>query len=282
MKHVAPLRFGAFAIALLFAFSSCRKEIVYLNQFPDPLKANATGQVAEYHNDRYDAFLGPQDHFLFTKLFDHSGNVSEIICGFDNGQLVYFVQANMLDLHIYDKGRHVYLVTQGASTSDTTAHIYLNAFGRPDSAIGNYRLFYHNPDDETPRDSTAIEKTYFSYQDHRLVGVKTVNYSGGTAETLQDVVQYDSVGNPVSFGPFTYAYDYTRKPKQQFYIDYINHSRNEYYLLQYLGYFPEVTSPINLRINQNGLPTIREVQFDGDDREYFYMMDEDRLRITYH
>jgi hypothetical protein len=51
----------------------------------------------------------------------------------------------------------------------------------------------------------------------------------------------------LSFASNTYEYDYSKKGKEQFYSEDYQGNDWPFYLLQYLGFFPEVNSPVNIR-----------------------------------
>ena len=69
---------------------------------------------------------------------------------------------------------------------------------------------------------------------------------------------YDKFGNILSFNGNTYQYDYSRKAKQQFYCDDFMGNCEPFYLLQYLGFFPEVNNPPNIRTH------VETTVFHGD------------------
>jgi hypothetical protein len=119
------------------------------------------------------------------------------------------------------------------------------------------------------------EIEYFYYKGNRIWYIKTI--LGGNADrpsqTGVDTVYFDSHGNPAKFGPNTYQYDYTRRVNFQYYIDDQMESVPGYYVCQYLGYFPEVTSPPNLRIHVQADEfnlTLLDYQFDPAGRMISY------------
>jgi hypothetical protein len=119
------------------------------------------------------------------------------------------------------------------------------------------------------------ESEYFFYKGNRIWYITTVPDTNGhfIPYSTTDTVHYDSHGNPSSFAFNTYQYDYTRKVDFQYYIDDQMESDYGYYVCQYLGYFPEVTSPPNLRIHTQAdefnLPLVDQ-QFDAAGRMISY------------
>ena len=251
MKRGLSYAIGISAVVCFLLFNSCNKVGFPLNHYPNPLTGNAGGcQVADYHLSEFDPL--PQGaYYLFHKKYDASGkNVKEII--FNISEDVFFgdIFRFQADYQVVDKGRKVYLITSdglGHGLPDTTATIYINASGRPDSIVSYSQLTYHF-------DKRAGEtvKTYFSYKDQRLFSARNV-FHGYFVQTDQtDTVHYDSHGNMSSFADYTYQYDYTRTAKQQCYLDDYMQNKGELYLCEYLGYFPEITSPTNVRTAISG------------------------------
>jgi len=272
MKRTNSLRFGIFAVALLLLLNSCHKTISSYDHFPDPLDGRY--QVAEYHSTQFNEYLPQPLHYPFGKKFNDSGKLTEIICSFDNEQLPSDVIPFQLDLHVVDQGRTIYLLTldtTGHGADDTTACIYLGWNGRPDSCICNYRLLFGRT-----IESHATGKTFFTYHDHRLFSVRNDNdYHNGFPSSVTDTVHYDHLGNPLSYSQNSYEYDTTRKARQQFYCDDYTGNSHTFYLLQYLGYFPEITSPPNVRTKVSryfGYPvyTLTGHQFDDKGRLIAY------------
>ncbi|MDO6432218.1 hypothetical protein Q4E93_16575 [Flavitalea sp. BT771] len=272
MKKANSLRIGIFAVALLLLLNSCHKGIYSYDHFPDPLEGGY--QVAEYHIPLFDHILPQPLHYPFGKKFNDSCKLTEIICSFDNEQLPSDVIPFQLDLHVIDQGRTIYLLTRdttGHGATDTTARIYLGWNGRPDSCVCNYRLLFHRT-----AESHATGKTFFTYRDHRLFSVRNDNdYNNGFPFSGTDTVRYDQLGNPLSYSQNSYEYDTTRKARQQFYCDDYMGSSHTFYLLQYLGYFPEITSPPNVRTKvtrffESGSYTLTGHQFDQEGRLIAY------------
>ena len=259
---------GMSAIALFLLFNSCNK-INLPNHFPDPLTGGC--QVAEFHGNTFD-FLYPQGiSYLFKKKYDPSGKtLKEIVFFFSEDQVPFELLQSQYDYQVVDKGRRVYLITQdafGHGQSDTSAVIYLNPSGRPDSIVSYSQITYHF-------DARAGEtvKTYFQYREQRLFTARTVKNGYFVSTDVTDTARYDHYGNAVSFADHIYQYDYTRQAKQQCYLDDYAQNRGEIYLLEYLGYFPELTSPVNLRTSLTGYEggSITNHQLDGDGKLISY------------
>ena len=268
MKKTNSLRIGTFAVALLLLLNSCHKNMYSNHHFPDPLAGK--NQVAEYHVSLFDQILPQPLHYLFGKKFDSSGKLTEIICSFDNVQMPSDIIPSQLDLHVVDSGRIIYLLTldtTGHGATDTTARIYLGSNDRPDSCLCNYRLLFNRT-----AASHATGKTFFTYQVHRLFSVRNDNdYNNRFPFSGTDTVRYDHLGNPLSFSQNSYEYDTTRKVRQQFYCDDYTGNSHSFYLLQYLGYFPEINSPAYVRTKvtrffESGSYTLTNHQFDQEGR----------------
>jgi hypothetical protein len=144
------------------------------------------------------------------------------------------------------------------------ARITLNKEGRAISCAATGAL---NPDYfENP----AIIENY-KYKNDRIIAVKSdyFSQSGIVLASLVDSVHYDNKGNISSFAGNSYQYDYTQKVKQQFYCDDFMGSHEPFYLLQYLGFFPEVNSPENVRTHVETVVfkgDLTNHQFDGNGR----------------
>lgn len=258
-------------IAALLLLHSCTKSFPPNQVFPDPLTGD--DQVAEYHIPFYDSYFMTKIPYLFRKTYDPSGKIlKEIVCSFTDDLTPSSLLEFRLDLTVQQKGRIVYLIKKDSlqkNPPDTTVRIYLNSKGRPDSCVGTNAL---DPD----AGGRPPESTYYFYKDNRLQVVRNVLLNGGPIPTSGgDTIHYDKYGNPSSFGENSYQYDYTRTAKQQFYCDDYMGGDDEFYLLQYLGYFPEVTSPVNIRIRvvtldvTEGFP-LSNHQFDAQGRLISY------------
>lgn len=264
-------------------FNSCIKDVPPRN-FVNPLVGGC--QVAEYHVAMFDALFPTPPPYLFRKTFDPSGRiVTEIDCNFTNDILPTDLLSTTLHLKIGQKGPVVYLIkvdTLKADFPDTVIRIYLDEKGRPDSCIGG-------PGSDPQAGSGSFEKEYYTYKDNRVTEVKmNVTFViGGSAFSFDaaDTVKYDKYGNPMSFGGNVYTYDYTRKARQQFYCDDFMGNESNFYLLQYLGFFPEVTSPVNVRTGVNtGSDTggpLTDQQFDKEGKLIGYAIDGIPVSITW-
>jgi hypothetical protein len=238
------------AIATVFMlFLSCQKDFIRADHFRNPLEAGC--QVAEYHIPEYDSDFPPRIPYLFKKTFDSSGKiVREIECFFND--IVTPHDILLPEFHhifkIEQRGRMIFLinkVTNKGNIPDTVARITLNNEGRAESCAANPELV---PDFES---KTAVTE-YYLYKSHRIVSIKSVFNQITPPNTFIDIdtLIYDNYGNILSCRDNSYQYDYSRKAKQQFYCDDImdgGDADEPFYLLQYLGFFPEVTSPVNIR-----------------------------------
>jgi hypothetical protein len=244
MKRNLSTTVSALPIALFFLFNSCGKEFPQEGFF-NPLIGGC--QVAEYHDSQYDVFFTTKPPYLFRKTFDPSGKIAtEMACGFSND--IVPEPRLQLDVLIAQKDRRVFLIRADSGKTivpDTLVTIYLNREGRPDSCIGR-----PGSDPETGT-TTGYEWEYYFYKDGKIQTVKHTIFFGGEEPGVffsgSDSVRYDKYGNPVSFGFNTYAYDYTRRGGQKFYLDAFMNDETDFYLLQYLGFFPEINNPPNLQ-----------------------------------
>ena len=193
--------------------------------------------VAEYHRPTYDQYdLGFP--FLFKKKYDKSGKkVEEIDCTFDNVTppefLIHFV------LLLQQKGQRLYLLDKN-NANDTVMKASLNNKGKVEYYETNGSLDWTN--------ATTHTFAYFFYKNNRLVFLKYGSSGSQGDYSSEDSLHYDPQGNILAFGSNFFEYDYTRTAAAQFYIDGIMEGHiNGFYLLQYLNFFPEVTSPPNVR-----------------------------------
>jgi hypothetical protein len=283
MKRNISLKVALTTATIFMLFNSCTKDVPFQNFF-NPLIGGC--QVAEYHVAQFDPLFPTPPPYLFRKTFDASGRiVKEIDCNFTNDILPADLLSSTLHLKIGQKGWVVYLIKEEslkADLPDTVVRIYLNEKGRPDSCIGG-------PGSDPQAGSGSFEKEYYTYKDNRVTNVKSnITFIGGGAHIFFDgtnTVKYDNYGNPLSFGANSYTYDYTRKARQQFYCDDFMGIESDFYLLQYLGFFPEVTSPVNVRTGVNtGSDTggpLTDQRFDGEGRLIGYAIDYTPVSITW-
>ena len=274
MSNLKPSLIGVCAIAFFLCLSSCRKDIFPIGQ--DPLTSR--DQVVEFHNNEFDN-LGPEygplpPHYPFVKMYDNAGKVRELICYFDIEQLPRDVTSFQVHVKVIEKGRKVYFLNVDSlnhGVSDTTAILYLNAAGRPDSCVGDYHFM-----ENRNAGKLAVATNTFHYKDNKLVYVTDLELSGPfVAASRADSVRYDQYGNALSFFVNSYQYDYTKTAKEQFYSNDFMQNYWEFYMLQYLGYFPEVNCPTHVRtavqrIGGQGFLTLSGHQFDGKGRLVSY------------
>lgn len=266
---------GVYALAFFLCFSSCRKDVFPIGQ--DPLTSKH--QVWAFSSDQFDNKLGAPDaivvpHYPFAKTYDNSGKVTELTCYFDIEQTPSDVLRYQVHVKVIEKGRKVYFLNVDSlyhGVSDTTAILYLNAAGRPDSCVGDYHFMQNRV-----AGKLAVARTSYHYKNNRLVAVSGVEFSGPLLVFAgTDSVKYDQYGNALSFTVNSYQYDYTKTANELFYSNDYMQSYWEFYMLQYLGYFPEVNSPIHLRtavqrISGQGYLKITGQQFDGKGRLVSY------------
>jgi hypothetical protein len=201
-------------------------------------------QVAAFHSSQFDAFYPTPPPYFFQKSFDATGKVvTGIDCSFSNDIVPLTLPSFTLHLNVVQKGLTVLLIRKPTGKEgdipDTLGRIYLNSAGRPDSCVGAAGI---DPFSAHP------EKERYYYKNGRLLAVYDAaffspgGYFGGT-----DTIHYDKYGNPLSFQNNSYQYDYSRRATQQYYSDDFMEGDRVFYLLQYLGFFPEVTNPPNVR-----------------------------------
>jgi hypothetical protein len=246
MKRNLSTTVSVLSIALFFLFNSCGKEFLPVGFF-NPLVGGC--QVAEYHDSQYDGFFTTKPPYLFRKTFDPSGRIAtEMACGFANDNVP--VPSLQLDVLISQKDRRVFLIRADSGkriAPDTLVTIYFNREGRPDSCIGR-----PGSDPEAGSAPGGYEWEYYYYKDGKIQTIKHTIFEGGESSASfsgTDTVHYDKYGNPVSYGFNSYTYDYTRKGGQKFYLDVFMNDEADFYLLQYLGFFPEINNPPNLQLS---------------------------------
>lgn len=259
------IAFTAMSI-ICFLFLTCNKSHDLPGNF-----INQDCQVAEYHIPEV------MVTFPFKKTYDASGKTLKVI------ECVFWPEIGPPQIsepeyhHIFQveqRGLMLYMIniqTNKGPLADTVVRITINNDGRVKSCIANSELF---PDGLPLNNSldTLVTEEYI-YRDNRVLAVKSY-YSGSDPETRIDSLTYDKYGNVLSFESNSYQYDYTRKAKQQFYcMDYMGGDW-PFYLLQYLGFFPEVTSPVNIRIYMRGsgdyYGSLTNHKFDSEGRLVSY------------
>ena len=233
--------YAAVGMLLLFASSSCRKDIGY---FPPQNPLTSEFQVVEYHQSVFDGF-DTVVVFPFRKKFDRTGReVVEIDGSYDYpiGES-FFKWYGYREMAISTKGRMIYLIDKKNLKNggpDTLLRVTLNAKGRPESTLADSTWFPPGG-----FGNFNVSETY-RYKDNRLVAVtrQRINngyYAGNSPET--DSLKYDQYGDLVSFNLNSYQYDYTHPAKQQYYCVGWQNDHEGFQYLEYLGYFPEVTNP---------------------------------------
>ncbi|MEJ7738985.1 MAG: hypothetical protein WKF97_16285 [Chitinophagaceae bacterium] len=179
--------------------------------------------------------------YLFAKKYDHTGKIiKEITCTFEN--IVRPDLMPVFNLVIKQKGLNVFLLNKN-NLLDTALKVLLNHNGKVIWSEASYDLIQQN----NYYRSSLFNR--YTYKDNRLFSVES-NYTDTSGRGLIDTLLYDSRGNILKVGSSSYEYDVSINVKKQFYIltDYMN-SQNGFFLLQYLGFFPEVTNPANLLTN---------------------------------
>jgi len=177
--------------------------------------------------------LGPYP-YLFSKTFDRDGNVETI----DAYLFSLGIDFN-LKARFSLKGQTLYCL-QRDNIADTFMIVQLNAKGRPVKAVETRSPAPSNP-------VVSAMQYDFTYNKNRLFSITAKNRFTSYSP---DTCTYDNAGNLVNLGRTdNYEYDLTQKPKQQFYFDAENTGSFFYglHFLEYLNFFPEITSPVNVR-----------------------------------
>ncbi len=229
-------------------------------------------QVAAFHNSQFDYFFPTPPPYLFQKSFDATGKVvTGIDCSFSNDILPWTLSSFTLHLNVVQQGWMILLINKPTGIKgdipDTLGRIYLDRDGRPDSCVGVGL---------DPFNAGALTKEHYFYKNGRLLAVNDIVYYnadyffGGT-----DTISYDRFGNPLSFMNNYYQYDYSRRVKQQYYSDDFMEADRVFYLLQYLGFFPEVTNPPNVRTRAADVDApegvnLSNLQFDSEGKLISY------------
>jgi hypothetical protein len=260
--------YAAIGVLFLFAASSCRKD---LGHFPQQNPLTSDYQVAECHATEYDEWLG-YAHYPFKKTYDHSGHtVVGIDCGFeDDRSYLTFQQSFYKSYTVSQKGQMVYLIKKTLSPGgghDTAIWLTLNGAGRPQSLKSDTSLIYDLLDYWPPQ---YLIQNYV-YKDNRIIAVNNILNEPHHGNPT-DSIKYDQYGNVILFNGNTWTYDYTRTAKQQFYYEGLTGPDEPFYLLIYLGYFPEISSPTNLLISYTDYQshTVSNHQFDRQGRLISY------------
>jgi hypothetical protein len=233
--YIAPF---AFAVLLIL---SCNKRI---DLFPNPLTQGC--QVAEYHVGLYDLYYPDTTAWLFRKTYNASGRIPVAIeCFFTDDvspQAIFFPEFDHF-LGIVQDGRRIFFMNQKAGFPDTVATLWLNEEGRPASCVANSELVVDR--------GIPVTELYHYNRKKQIIAVSSIYGLTSIPPdpfTTVDSVNYDGQGNPLSFRGNSYQYDYSKKAGQQFYCDDFMDGDDPFYLLEYLGFFPELTNPPNPRI----------------------------------
>lgn len=251
---------AAFLLAgMCLFFCACKKA----SSLPRVIQQKLACDVAQYSLN-LGGYPTLNDTTLFQKTYDAEGKaVTEIECVF------YEPYASDLNGGYIYGPHHDLLVTKSGSSlilrdknnlADTVMVVLFNKDGRPASCVAS------PAGNLTDTHNLISDTESFTYKGGRVFSVKTVDF-----QTEVDTVQYDSLGNLLSFAGNTYIYDYYRQATESFYImDYQPRSHG-YYLLQYLGYFPEVTNTTNIRSALSNLylryqANLGEEQYDSAGR----------------
>jgi hypothetical protein len=229
--------------------------------------------VASCSKNFFSELYPPDFPFLFKKSYDESGtNLKELDFSY------WYVQLpNQVRFHytfVGQRGRTLFL-TDTTDRRDTVCWFIFNATGRVASIFARAEV-------NDGGGGGFDESTQFTYRNDRVYTVVAHRYPPGSTKPYQgftpdpDTVKYDHFGNCIEALSNPYAYDYTRKATQQFYCDDEMIVFSGVYLAQYLGLFPEITNPVNVRLACHdvifGVPTPLTGQtFDREGRLTGYM-----------
>jgi hypothetical protein len=230
-------------------------------------------QVAEYHIPQFDQFFPTPPPYLFRKSFDATGKiVTGMDCSFTNDIVPATLPMFTLHITVVQQGWTVLLISKSTGKEgnipDTVGRIYLNRTGRPDSCVGV---------GIDPFEPLSLVTEHYYYKNDRIFAVNDITYvSHNFILDRTDTITYDRFGNPLSFVHNSYQYNYSRRPKEQFYCDDFMEVDRVYYLLQYLGFFPEVTNPPNLRtavttVESDFPVAVVDPQFDSEGKLISYV-----------
>jgi len=230
-KHHA---LATLTVVIFFGFASCHK---WDWDWFDKSKTDC--DVQSYYLTEI-GYGGP-DPFLFEKKYNAARDrVTEITFTFLN---LHPVEVPYQARLVYETDR--FFAINKLNKKDTLMKVLLNSQGRVKKVYGKIH-----------RDSIMFE-----YDHKQRLKVIAAEISAGGALS-RDTCDYDDHGNILGithrdmYGRvgYFYKYDYSRKAKRQFYLDEpVQH--DEFALLQYLGYFPEL-EPKHVRIfSRIGLET---------------------------
>jgi len=262
-------------VALLLLFFSCsRKYDDFHNPFPQDCDVASYILPSDPTDTSAYSRVKPS---LFKKTYDPSGRmVTGIDFNYWNALTVpLFHEHHML---VKTDGQKIFLLDKDDNL-DTAVRIFLNNQGRPLSCEINAAT------NDSHGDSYG-ELNKFVYKNNRLIAIKTTRFSEYYPLESTDSLHYDNDGNILSFSQNSYQYDLHRKARQQFYCDDLMGSTDGFYIMQYLGFFPEVTSPTNVRTYVNAVLFVGNVtdhRFDADGKLISYVFrGPNPTTITWH
>lgn len=259
---------------------SCIKNLPS-NRFFDPLTGGC--QIAAFHNSQFDIFYPTPPPYLFQKSFDATGKVvTGIDYSFTNDIVPPTLPTFTRHLNVMQHGWTVLLISKSTGKEgnipDTVGRIYLNRTGRPDSCAGVGL---------DPFEPLSLVTEHYYYTNDRLFAVNDITYvSRNFILDRTDTITYDRFGNPLSFIHNSYQYSDNRRPKEQFYCDDFMEVDRVFYLLQYLGFFPEVTNPPNVRTRAANVDypegvNLTNLQFDSEGKLISYGFASETDTITW-
>lgn len=212
-------------------FSGCKKD-------DKPSAKECQVQQFDSNTDLfYNGVFGPIP-YLFSKTFDLNGKVNTI------DAFVYPLgEATRQQAKLEYRNQMVYLLDQ--NSSDTIMIVWLNNAGRVIKAQEKSGFRYKNT-------SPVMSYEFMYNSENKLYQYTAENRSNPTYPSKFTLpVEYDGNGNCTRASNSYFTYDLTRTAKKQFYFD--SESLGNYWLgfklLEYLNYFPEITSPANIRTN---------------------------------
>lgn len=217
-------------LAISVIAGSCSK-LDWNDVWGDHPSANK-GDVAAFRLTYYDDYNLPYP-FLFAKTYDASGNyVKEINAAFNNVALPNAIRHYRLRLEY--RPRVIYFIRMEAPF-DTVVTALFNHQGR---------VIQTNSKNE-------VVENKFEYRNNRLFSI----FWRSTAPFAKtDTCVYDKFGNILSIAEgnaygrtgYFYEYDYSRKARQQYYMEELRNINNDFTLMVYMGFFPEL-NPVHLR-----------------------------------
>lgn len=219
-----------FSLLSVALFSGCKK---------DDKPAAKECRVEQFESTRlfYYNKLNQQVPYLFKKTFNADGRVNSI------DAFVYAGGAGArIQTGLEYKNQMVYL--QCKTSNDTIMVLWLNATGKVVKAEEKSGLL--------SADYTVLRSFEFTYNsDNKLQQyVAEDRLYPPIPRRFIMPVEYDANGNCTKCSNTSFTYDLTRTAKKQFYYDSEDLATSwlGVKLLQYLDYFPEITSPTNIRI----------------------------------